>query len=87
MTPHGVAAIAGGDLLLLSGTLGQTLLRNVTASSLGYSGRHDELWLPDTYGVTVYPMQHREGTSRRPSLHNRSTIQAGTAKLILTCHL
>lgn len=83
MTPHGVAAIAGGDLLLLSGTRGQTLLRNVTASSLGYSGRHDELWLPDTYGVTVYPMQHREGTYRRPSLNIRSIIQAGTEILII----
>lgn len=83
MTPHGVAALAGGDLVLLSGTRGQTLLSHVTASSIGYCGRYDELWLPDTYGVTVYPLNYRAGIYRRPQLNIRSMSQAGTEIMMI----
>lgn len=78
MTPHGVAAIAGGDLLLLSGTRARTLLRHITASSIGYSGKYDELWLPDTFGITIYQLQYESGIYRRPDINVRSILQAGT---------
>jgi len=78
MTPHGVAAIAGGDLLLLSGTRARTLLRRITASSIGYSGKYDELWLPDTFGITIYQLQYESGIYRRPDINVRSILQAGT---------
>lgn len=83
MTPRGVAALAGGDLLLLSGTRSRTLLRRITASAIGYSGKHDELWLFDTFGATIYPLQYESGTYRRPDINIRSMLQAGTELMMI----
>lgn len=83
MTPHGVAVLAGSDLILLKGTRGQTLLRNVTASSIGYSSSHDELWLPDTYGVTVCQPGHEAAIYRRPDINIRSLLQTATEILMI----
>lgn len=83
MTPRGVAVLAGGDLLLLSGTRSRTLLRRITASAIGYSGKHDELWLFDTFGATIYPLQYESGTYRRPDINIRSMLQAGTELMMI----
>lgn len=83
MTPHGVAALAGGDLILLKGTHGQTLLHYVTASAIGYSNSHDELWLPETYGVTICQLTHGASTYRRPDINIRSLLQTATEILMI----
>lgn len=83
MTPHGVATLAGGDLILLKGTRGQTLLHNVTASAIGYSNSHDELWLPDTYGVTICQPTHGASTYRRHDINIRSLLQTATEILMI----
>lgn len=83
MTPHGVAALAGDDLIMLGGTDARTLLHHVTATSIGYSSLYDELWLPDTYGVTIYPLRNGKGVYRRPDINIRSMTQAGTELVMI----
>lgn len=59
LTPHGVVAKAGHDLVLLSGSKATTLLHLPEAERLGYDHMSGELWACMPHAVTVINLADR----------------------------
>lgn len=56
LTPYGVMALAGEDLIRLSGTRASTVAYGVRGLCVGYCSGRSELWIKGSDGVTIHDL-------------------------------
>lgn len=54
LTPDGVVALVGGELVRIAGTKAVTLAHSTPGKRVAYDGEHHEVWVTDSNGVTIY---------------------------------